>query len=148
VFRSRQLQRLREQREFHRSEAETAKAEAADLQSLVTRLSIQFHRAHVFGWREVNHLTAHSHRLAEQVDGYQNLLTRHRRLLTACVRYRAENTALRRQHRREIRSKDEQLHLLQSLLTRQHEEEYKEAVAGMTASGLTGELDETPVAAA
>lgn len=127
-------QRLAEQRDFHHGNAERA-------QGITRRIAAKFADTHTLGWHEAG-------RLAEQIEGHQNILTRHARLLRACAGYRAENTELRLQHRREIRGKDEQLRLMQALLSKQHQEEYEATVAGMTVSGLAAPFDETPVAAA
>lgn len=72
--------RLTEQRDFHHGHAERA-------QGITRRIAAKFTEVHTLGWHEAG-------RLAEQVDGYQNLLARHARLLKACARYRAENAEL------------------------------------------------------
>lgn len=82
------LDRLREQRDWARSERDTSRAIAA-------RIAAEFSDAHTLGWDE-------NARLNEQVESHQNLLVRHSRLLRATDRYlgeiwklRAENAKLR-----------------------------------------------------
>jgi hypothetical protein len=70
------LDRLREQRDWARSERDTSRAIAA-------QIAAGFTDAHMLCWDE-------NARLTEQVRDYQNILTRHARLLRATSRYRGE----------------------------------------------------------
>ena len=120
--------RLAEQRDYHRGMADRA-------QGITRRIAAKFTDNHTLGWHEAG-------RLAEQVDGHQNILLRHARLLKACIRYR---TTITRQQR-QIREKNEQLEALQAVLDRYHEQEFRQALVGMEASGLTAPADKAAAA--
>lgn len=120
------LQRRTEQRDYHQHRADTA-------QAVTSRTAVKFAEAH-----DLNAF------LADQVDGYQNLLVRHRRLIQACARYRAEARLQKAAHRREIREKNDQLEALQKALDRYHARDFAAAKDGMEKSGLV----KAPAAAA
>jgi hypothetical protein len=117
------VQRRTEQRDFHHSQADTAKS----VQRIV---AAKFTDAHALCWDE-------NARLNDQVGGYQNLLVRHARLIRACSRYRAEARLQKALHRREIREKNDQLEAMQRVLDRYHARDFDEAKTGMEKSGLT-----------
>jgi hypothetical protein len=117
------VQRRTEQRDFHHSQADTAKS----VQRIV---AAKFTDAHTLCWDE-------NARLNDQVDGYGNLLARHARLIRACARYRDEARLLKAAHRRELRAKADQLEAMQRVLDRYHARDFDEAKTGMEKSGLT-----------
>ena len=119
--------RLAEQRDYHRGIADTAKA----VQRII---AAKFTDTHTLGWHEAG-------RLAEQVDGYQNLLTRHSRLLHACARYRSENRGLRRELVAQRREMTERLLVLEAsneALREVNEKHYTELAARAGASPQVG----------
>ena len=73
--------RMREQRDWARSQHDTSRA-------VTKRIAAKFTDNHDLAWDEAAFL-------ADQVDGYQNLLTRHARLLRAANKYLAEVWRLR-----------------------------------------------------
>jgi flagellar basal body-associated protein FliL len=73
------LGRVLEQRDFHQHRADSA-------QAVTTRNAALY--------AETDELNAF---LNDQIHGYQNVLTRHARLLRACARYRNENRSLRQE---------------------------------------------------
>lgn len=75
------IRRRTQQRDYHHGRADTALGVAH-------RIAAKFSDNHDLCWDE-------NARLREQVDGHQNLLRRHARLLSACARYRAEVAKLR-----------------------------------------------------
>jgi chromosome segregation ATPase len=113
------IDRLTEQRDYHQHRADTA-------QAVTNRTAAKFTEAH----DQVAFLN-------DQANGYQGLLTRHRRLLLACVRYREEGRLLRAAHRRELRAKADQLEAMQRVLDRYHARDFDEAKTGMEKCGLT-----------
>ncbi|MGE7437531.1 hypothetical protein [Kitasatospora sp. NPDC001175] len=82
------IERLREQRDYHQSRAETA-------QAVVGRIAGKFTAGHDLCWAEVA-------RLAHLDDAHANLLTRHGRLLRAIAQERSENAVLRSGQSRDI----------------------------------------------
>lgn len=92
------LARRTAQRDYHQGQAQTFRNAAL----IVAR---KFTDNHTLGWYEAG-------RLAEQVDGYQNLLTRHARLLRATARHRAELA----QYRQDLAARDEQIRVLRAAL--------------------------------
>jgi hypothetical protein len=113
------IQRLTEQRDYHQHRADTA-------QAVTTRTAAKFTEAH----DQVAFLN-------DQANGYQDLLTRHRRLLLACVRYRAEAHFLKAAHRQALRAKTDQLEAMQRVLDRYHQRDFDAAKTGMEKAGLT-----------
>lgn len=97
------VRRCTEQRDYHHGRAERA-------QDVVRRIAAKFLDAHVLCWGE-------NARLHDMVDGYQNLLARHARLLRACAGYRDQMHRLRSELRSQRQDFTERLIALEDRLS-------------------------------